>query len=116
MKRLKVGLTIFRMLAILFCFIPMFSGCGSEESRLEQKTDAFIEAGDYESALKLINSFIQEYPEKPIGHAMLVRTLAADGQIEKALKTYYRFYKLSETLSAELLLELLRGALNHDDK
>jgi HEAT repeat protein len=116
MKRLHTRLIVFGILAIPFCFIPTFSGCGSEELELEQKTDAFLEAGDYKSALKLIDSFIQKHPEKPIGHAMRMRILAADGQIEKALKAYYRFYKLGGTPSEALLSDILRGALNHDNR
>ena len=115
MKRFSKRLTIFGMLAVLFCFVVTLSNGDSDESKLEQKTDDFLKAGDHESALKLIDGFIQEHPEKPTGHAMSVRVLAADGQTDKGLKAYYQFYKLSETLSEELLLELLRGALNHDD-
>ena len=115
MKRLHTGLTICGLLAVLFCFTATSSSGNSEESKLEQKTDAFLKSGDHESAFKLIEDFIQKHPEKPIGHAMLVRVLATGGQIDKALKAYYQFYKLSGTLSEELLLELMRGALNYDD-
>ena len=116
MKVSSTTMVVFGMLAVLFCFIPMLSSCGPKESELEQKTDAFLEAGDYENALKLIDGFIQKHPEKPIGHAMLVETLAADGQIDKALKAYYRFYKLGGTPSEALLSDILRGALNHDNR
>ena len=80
MKRLNTRLIIPGILAISSCFIPTFSVCGSEESTLEQKADAFLKSGDHESAFKIIDSFIQKHPEKPIGHAMLVKVLAADGQ------------------------------------
>jgi HEAT repeat protein len=62
-----------------------------------------------------IEGFTQEHPQKPIRHSLLVRDLAASGQTEKALKAYYQFHKLGGTFSEELLLEIVRGALNHSD-
>lgn len=76
---------------------------------------AFLNIGDRKRALKLIDGFIQHHPEKPIGRAMMVRVLAVDGQTNNAFTEYYRFYKLSDTISPELLLEILRGALHHSD-
>ena len=87
----------------------------SEESQLKRKTDALFKVGDYQRALKLIDSFILKYPEKPIGRAISVRALAADGQIDKALKELYRFYKLSEVRSKKLSIELLQSVIYHDD-
>ena len=123
MKRLNVAQTTLGMLVVLVCFMTTPSGGDSQESELEKKTDALLKVGDHERALKLIGDFILEHPEKPIGRAMLVKVFAANGQIEKALKAYYRFYKLSETLSPELLHEAVRSAvpalinvlLNDDD-
>ena len=62
-----------------------------------------------------IEGFTQEHLQQPIRHSLLVRDLAASGQTEKALKTYYRFYQAGGTFSEELLLEIVRGALNHSD-
>ena len=86
----------------------------SEESQLKRKTDALFKVGDYQRALKLIDSFILKHPEKPIGRAISVRVLAADGQIGKALKELYRFYKLDGVLSEELSRKLLQSVTNHD--
>ncbi len=114
MKRLNTAMAALGMLALAYLILP-FSGCSSEDSELEKKTEAFLKTDDYENALKLVEGFILEHPEKPIGRALLVRVFSANGQIEKALKAYYQFYKLSETLSPELLLEVVQGALNSDD-
>ena len=134
--------------------IPL--GYASQKSELESKVDAFLKVGDYDRAFKLVDGFlqehsdtpigyamlervitagsaflnagdrkravilvdgyIQEHPAKPIGRAMMVRVLAADRQTDSAFKEYYRFYKLSETISPELLMAIVRGALNHSDK
>ena len=51
-----------------------------------------------------------------MGRAMMVRILAPNGQTNRAFTEYYRFYKLSETISPQLLLEIVRGALNHSHK
>ena len=114
MKRLHAAKAALGLLAALACLITTPSGGDSEESELEKGTNAFLEVDDYENALKLVEGFILENPERPIGHATLAKVLAANGQTEKAFKAYYQFYKLSETLSGELLLELLLGALNDD--
>ena len=76
---------------------------------------AFLNADDRNRALKLLDGYIQHHPEKPIGRAMMVRVLAADGQTDSAFTEYYRFYKLSESISPEVLLEIVRGAINHSD-
>ena len=91
---------------------PSSDNC--EESQLKRRTDALFKVGDYQRVLRLIDAFILEHPEQPIGRAISARALAADGQIDKALKELYRFYKLDGVLSKELFVELLRGALNHD--
>ena len=114
MKYLNAVMAVLGVFAALACLTVPFSGCASKESELEKGTSAFLKVDDYENALKLVEGFILENPEKPIGHAMLAKVLAANGQTEKALKAYYQFYKLGETLSEELLLELLLGALNDD--
>ena len=114
MKRLSAAKRSLGMLAAFVCLIITSTGYGIDESELEQKTDAFLKTSDYENALKLVEDFILENPEKPIGHAMLAKVLAADGQTEKALKAYYQFYKLGNALSGELAFELLLGALNDD--
>ena len=114
MKYLNAVRAVLGVFAALACLTVPFSGCASKESELEKGTSAFLKVDDYENALKLVEGFILENPEKPIGHAMLAKVLAANGQTEKALKAYYQFYKLGETLSEELLLELLLGALNDD--
>ena len=76
---------------------------------------AFLNVEDRKRSLKLIDGFIQRHPEQPIGRAMMVRVLAADRQTDSAFTEYYRFYKLSEAISPELLLEIVRGAINHSD-
>ena len=114
MKQLHTGLTIFGMLAMIFCFTTIPSNGDSEELKLEQKADTLLKAGDYERAFKLVDSFILDHPEQPIGRAMLVRIFAVEGQTHKALKELHRFYKLGGTLSEELLFEVLLGALNDD--
>ena len=67
-------------------------------------------------SFSVIKGFTQEQPQKLIGHAMLARVLAANGKTDEALKAYCQFYELSEILSEELLLEVVRGILNHDDR
>ena len=114
MKHLNATMAVLGMLAALACLTVPFSGFASEESELEKGTSAFLKVDDYENALKLVESFILETPEKPIGHALLARVLAANGQTEKAFKAYHQFYKLGEAFSGELLFELLLGALNDD--
>ena len=113
MKRLNVATAVLGLLVALAYLTATSSGSDSEESELEKSTDALLEAGDYERTLTLAEGFTQEHPQKPIRHSLLVRDLAASGQTEKALKAYYRFYKLGGTFSEELLLEIVRGALNH---
>lgn len=76
---------------------------------------AYLNADDRKRALKLIDGYIQQHPDKPIGRAMMVRVLAADGQSDRAFTEYYRFYKLSETISPQLLIEIGRGALKNSD-
>ena len=114
MRRLNAATTVLGLLAALAYLTATSSGGDFEESDLTKSTDTLLKAGDYESALKLVEGFILEHPQKPIGRAMLVRVLAANGQTEKALKAYYQFYKLGEMFSEELLLEVVRGTLNHD--
>lgn len=75
----------------------------------------FLNAEDRKRALKLINDYIQRHPEKPMGRAMMVRLLAADSQTDNAFTEYYRYYKLSDTISPELLLEIVQGGINHSD-
>ena len=115
MKRLNAAKAALGLLAVLACLVTTPSNSDSEESELEKKIDAFLRLEDHERALKLVEGLILESPEKPIGRAMLVRVLAANGQTEKALKAYYQFYRLSETFSEELLLEIVGGALHDDD-
>jgi HEAT repeat protein len=88
MEQLNKVVTVLGILAALACLTVSFSG---------------------------IEGFTQEHPQKPIRHSLLVRDLAASGQTEKALKAYYRFYKLGGTFSEELLLEIVRSALSHSD-
>ena len=111
MKELSTTMIVLRISASLICLMAMLSGCGS---RLQKETDAFVVAGDYETALKLIDSFIQEHPQQPIGPAMRAKVLAASGKTEQALKEYQRFYTLNEKESSDLLLQILLGALNDD--
>jgi HEAT repeat protein len=115
MKRLNVATAVLGLLVALAYLTATSSGSDSEESELEKSTDALLEAGDYERTLTLAEGFTQEHPQKPIRHSLLVRDLAASGQTEKALKAYYRFYKLGGTFSEELLLEIVRSALSHSD-
>ena len=114
MKRLNAATTVLGLLAVFACFIATPSSGDSKESELEKSTDVLLKAGDYESALKLVEGFILEHPQRPIGYAMLAKVFAANGQTDEAFKAYYRFYKLGETFSEELLFELLLGALNDD--
>ena len=111
MKRLNTAMIILGMLAAIVC-LATSPVCSFEELELTRKTEAFLKAGDYRRALQLINEFIQEHPEKPIGRALLTKVFAVSGQTDRALKEHHRFYRMSETLSVELLLEILRGALN----
>ena len=83
--------------------------------RVITEGSGFLNAADRKRALKLIDGYIQEQPAKPIGRAMMVRVLAADGQTDSAFTEYFRYYKLSETISPQLLMEIVRGALNHSD-
>ena len=156
MKRLNTTIISLGVAVALICLQAILPSHGSGKSELEEKTDAFLKVGDYERAfdlidgyiqeypaksigyamlerlltvgsaflkdgerkraLKLIDGFIQEYPEKPIGRAMLVRVFAVDGRTSNAFEEYYRYYKLSEEISPELLLEIVRGALNNNDE
>lgn len=156
MKQLPTAINVLVTSVTLVCLALIPLGYASQKSELERKVDAFLKVGDYDRAFKLVDGFleehadapigyamlervitagsaflnaadrkravklidgyIQEYPAKPIGRAMMVRVLAADGQIDSAFTEYYRFYKLSETISPELLMAIVRGALNHSDK
>ena len=115
MKHLNATTIVLGLLTILTYLITTPSSGDAEELELEKQTDTLLKAGDCESALKLIEGFILKHPQKPIGHAILAKTLAANGQTDKALKAYYQFYKLGGTLSGELLLEVMRRTLNHDE-
>ncbi len=156
MRRLNTTIISLGVAVALICLQAILPSYGSGKSELEEKTDAFLKVGDYERAfdlidgyiqeypaksigyamlerlltvgsaylkdgereraLKLIDSFIQEYPEKPVGRAMLVKVLAPSGRTSDAFKEYYRYYKLSEVISPELLLEIVRGALKNNDQ
>ncbi len=156
MKQFPTAFSVLITIAALACLQLVPPTYASEKSVLESKVDAFLKVGDYDRAFKLVDSFlqeqsdtpightmlervitegsgflnaadrkralklidgyIQEFPAKPIGRAMMVRVLAADGQTDRAFTEYYRFYKLSETNSPELLMEIVRGALNHSNK
>ena len=74
-----------------------------------------LNADDRKRAVKLIDGYIQRHPAKPTGRAMMARVLAADGKTEDAFAEYYRFHKLSESISPELLMEIVRGAINHSN-
>lgn len=76
---------------------------------------SFLNSTDRKRAVKLIDGYIQRHPEKPTGRAMMVRVLAADGKTEDAFTEYSRFYTLGETISPDLLMEIVRGALNHSE-
>ena len=76
----------------------------------------FLKTEDRKRAQKWIDNFIHRYPEKPTGRAMMARVLAVDGKIEDAFTEYSRFYKLSETISRDLLMEIVRDAISHSDK
>ena len=156
MRRLNTTIISLGVVVALMCLQATLPSYSSGKSELEEKTDAFLKVGDYERAfdlidgyiqeypaksigyamlerlltvgsaflkdgereraLKLIDGFIQEYPEKPVGRAMLVKVLAPGGRTSDAFKEYYRYYKLSEEISPELLLEIVRGALNNNDE
>ena len=73
MKYLNAVMAVLGVFAALACLTVPFSGCASKESELEKGTSAFLKVDDYENALKLVEGFILENPEKPIGHAMLAR-------------------------------------------
>lgn len=154
MKRLPTAITILVTIAVFASVTP--PSHGSENPELESKVDAFLKVSDYDRAFKLvddflrqqpdepigyamlervitaggaslkaddrkraekwIDNFIHRYPEKPTGRAMMARVLAADGKTEDAFTEYSRFYKLSETISPDLLMEIVRDAISHSDK
>lgn len=156
MKKFPTAYSVLTTIAALACLALIPPTYASEKSELENKVEAFLKVEDYDRAFKLVDSFleehadnpigyamlervitagsgflnaadrtralkiidgyIQEHPAKPIGRAMMVRVLAADGQTDRAFTEYYRFYKLSETISSELLIEIVRGAISHGDK
>ena len=156
MKRLATRITVLVAAAFFACLAVIPSVHGAEQSELERKVDAFLKVEDYERAfklvdgylqehpekpigytmleraitvgstflsvehrtraLKLIDGFIQQHPEKPIGRAMMVRVLAADGQTDSAFREYYRFYKLSNKISPQLLIDIVRSALKNSDR
>ncbi len=89
MKRLRTTITVLVTIGVFACLAVIPSSCISEKSRLERKVDAFLKVGDYERALKLVEGYVQRYPEKPIGRAMLARVLAADGQTDSAFTEYH---------------------------
>jgi len=112
MKRFSITIiTIGQLVAFAFVLF----GCGSEEAKLQEKTDAFLKAGDYDGALKLIDNFIQEHPEKPIGRAMRVKVFTASGQTAQALKEYQRFHALGGIHSHDLLVQILKVAFKDED-
>ncbi len=155
MKQFPAAFSILITIAALACFALNPPTYASEKSELESKVDALLKVDDYDRAFKLVDSFleehadnpigyamlervitagsgflnaadrkqalkiidgyIQEHPAKPIGRAMMVRVLAADGQTDRAYTEYYRYFKLSEAISPQLLIEIVRGALSHSD-
>ena len=155
MKQFPIAYSVLTTIAALACLALVPPTYASEKSELENKVDAFLKVGDYDRAFKLVDSFLEEHadnpigyamlervitagsgflnaadrkravelidgyiqrhPAKPIGRAMMVRVLAAEGQTNSAFAEYYRFYKLSVAIVPELLLEIVRGALNHTD-
>ena len=115
MKRFNTAMRVLGMLAVFTCLTATPSGGNSEESEFEKRIEALLKAEDYERALKLLDQFIDERPEKPIGRFLLVKTLAASGRTNKAFKEYQRLYNFSEKLSEELLFEILRGGLKDDE-
>lgn len=115
MKQFPTAFSVLTTIAA-FAFLALIpSGCDFEKSGLEKKVDAFLKEDDCESAIKLVQNFLQQHPSEPVGRAMMVRVLAADGQTDRAFREYYRFYKLSKKISPQLLMDISRGALNHDD-
>lgn len=150
MKQFTTAITVLFTLVAFTCFVLLPLADASEKLELESKVDAFLKVSDYDRAFKLvddflqqqpdvpigyamlervitaggaslkaddrkraekwIDDFIQRYPEKPTGRAMMARVLAADGKTEDAFTEYARFYKLSETISPDLLMEIVRGA------
>ena len=155
MKRFPTTITVLITIAALAYLGLMPLGYGSEESELERKVDVFLKVSDYDRAFRLVNDFLQQHPDepigyvmlesvitvgsaslkahdrkqalklidgyiqkhpaKPIGRAMMARVLAADSKTEGAFTEYSRFYKLSETISPELLMQIVRGALYHSN-
>ena len=155
MKQFPTAYSVLTTIAALACLALNPPTYASEKSELENKVDAFLKVEDYDRAFKLVDSFLEEHadnpigyamlervitagsgflnaadrkralklidgyilahPSKPIGRAMMVRVLAADGQTDRAFTEYYRFYKLSEIISPQLLIEIVRGALSHSD-
>ena len=156
MKRLATRITVLVTAAFFACLAVIPSVHGAQQLELERKVDAFLKVEDYERAFKLVDGYLQEHPEKPIGYtmleraiavgstflsaehrtralklidgfiqqhpakpigrAMMVRVLAADGQTDSAFREYYRFYKLSNKISPQLLIDIVRGAFKNSDR
>ena len=113
MNRLPTAITI--LVTIAACASATPPSYGSEKPELVSKIDAFLKVDDYERAYKVVDAYIQQHPDKPIGRYMMARVLAADGHTDGAFTEYYRYYKLSKTISTKLLAEIMCNALKDRD-
>ena len=90
MKQLPTTITVLITIAAFFCLALIPLGYGSEKSDLEKKVDAFLKVGDYERVFKLVDDFLQQHPDRPIGYTMLERVITAGsaflkvGDLERA--------------------------------
>ena len=82
----RLPTTIILLVTIAAFVSVILPGYGSEKPELESKIDAFLNVDDYERAYKVVDAYIQQNPEKPIGRFMMARVLAADGQIGQGVQ------------------------------
>lgn len=103
------------LIFINLCYM-LFTFCASEESKFQRKVDAFFTAKDYSSALKYIDSYIQENPEKPFARKFLVKALCESGDVSTASIEYGRFYSLTKKHDQNLLWSLVTEIIRYPDQ
>ena len=77
MKQFTTAITVLFTLVAFTCFVLLPLADASEKLELESKIDAFLKVNDYDPAFKLVNDFLQQQPDEPIGYAMLERVISA---------------------------------------
>lgn len=101
----------FLFLAVLLSF-AMLQGCSSKEKELQANVEAFVKVDEYEKAIELLDSFIDENPTNPFGRELKIDVLLHKNSIEAALEQYGKYVKLTGENSAALLRKIMKYSLS----